>query len=742
MKTHLFLMILLMLLFCSCTSNIKEFYVSPTGNDNNPGTKGQPFLSFNRTKEAVSQIIANGTKNKEIQVYFRGGTYFFDQSVVIKSEEFGLGNNKIIFSSYQDEKPVFSSGKILTGWNKLLDNPPFLPEIAKGKVWVTKIPESESRPIARFLCNEDPLPNAVSKGLFTDENDSVRKSENDFYYYKSPEAYSSFIFPKKSLREWENLNDIEIITRPHYGWVLNILPLRAIDIKKNIAYTTIPGTYKICRLSGSESPYFNIWVQNAIDYLDEPGEWVINSVEGKIYYWPKGGEPSNVFYPLLKELIKVEGNRKDNCILKNIVFRGITFAHGDRDTWDHDAIGLQHDWALYNESDALLRFINTADCIVDNCTFKTSGGGGIRFDFYSQNNKVINCEFNNLGGTAILFAGYGPGLKDVNKNNEIINNKIHNCGQIYLDSPGIFIWQSGRNRIAHNLIYNMPYDGIVISGPRPLFFSRQMGNKRELTGTIHYDEIEDGVGEDWDKLFPYLFSGDNIIEYNELHDNVQKIDDGDPIYLSGTGYNNIVRKNYVHDNISSCRHGEIRADDQAKGTTISENIIYKFTGEGIAIKHPNYVKNNFIVDWIPSEKKPSWEISMNDRYIVIVPYGPIKGSIIKKNIFYQSAGLSVPFLEADFSASEISGLSESPKLSDCAIDSNIYFATGVYHNCLDQLGELRKQGVDSNSVVADPCFEGLEEAGFKLKNNSPAIKLGIKQIDFENIGLLKSKMRL
>jgi len=134
-------------------------------------------------------------------------------------------------------------------------------------------------------------------------------------------------------------------------------------------------------------------------------------------------------------------------------------------------------------------------------------------------------------------------------------------------------------------------------------------------------------------------------------------------------------------------------------------------------------------------------ITSKCEFLNVSPSGPIKGSIIKKNIFYQSDGLSVPFLEADFSASELLELSEFPKLSDCAIDSNVYFATGVYHNCLDQLGELKKQGVDSNSVVADPCFEGLEEAGFMLKSNSPAIKLGIKQIDFENIGLLKSKMR-
>jgi hypothetical protein len=113
--------------------------------------------------------------------------------------------------------------------------------------------------------------------------------------------------------------------------------------------------------------------------------------------------------------------------------------------------------------------------------------------------------------------------------------------------------------------------------------------------------------------------------------------------------------------------------------------------------------------------------------------------MVKKNIFYQSAGIAEPFLKMGFQNRLLSSLSEFPKLSDCMIDSNIYFAAGVYFSSQAELNELMSHGVDSNSVVADPLFEGLEEAGFKLKENSPAFKLGIKQIDFENIGLQQNK---
>ncbi len=74
MRTCIFFLNGLLFVFCSWTNPVREFYVSPNGSDKNPGTKVKPFLSFNKAKEAVGQMIASGSKNKEIHVYFREGT--------------------------------------------------------------------------------------------------------------------------------------------------------------------------------------------------------------------------------------------------------------------------------------------------------------------------------------------------------------------------------------------------------------------------------------------------------------------------------------------------------------------------------------------------------------------------------------------------------------------------------------------------------------------------------------------
>ena len=194
----------------SCTPIAKEFYVSPTGNDDNPGTKSQPFLSFGKAKETVAKAIRKNDKNREIYVYFRGGKYFFEQTVVIDEEEFKSGKNKIIFSSYENEKPFFTSGKILEGWKKVGYEIPNLPEAAKGKIWEISIPDEVKGLSPRFLCNDTTsLTLALSEGLKTMEDDTVCNRFNDCDSYLSDENLSAFVYPKQYFREWENLNDID-----------------------------------------------------------------------------------------------------------------------------------------------------------------------------------------------------------------------------------------------------------------------------------------------------------------------------------------------------------------------------------------------------------------------------------------------------------------------------------------------------------------------------------------------------
>jgi hypothetical protein len=51
---------------------------------------------------------------------------------------------------------------------------------------------------------------------------------------------------------------------------------------------------------------------------------------------------------------------------------------------------------------------------------------------------------------------------------------------------------------------------------------------------------------------------------------------------------------------------------------------------------------------------------------------------------------------------------------------------------------LRQQGVAKSDVYADPMFVALNHRDFRLKPESPALKMGIKQIDLKGVGLTET----
>ena len=72
-------------------------------------------------------------------------------------------------------------------------------------------------------------------------------------------------------------------------------------------------------------------------------------------------------------------------------------------------------------------------------------------------------EFAHLGEAGILLAGYGPGTKDVNHHNDIVNNYIHHFSEITWHSPGLWAWQSGHNRMVHNELHHSGYSAVLIT---------------------------------------------------------------------------------------------------------------------------------------------------------------------------------------------------------------------------------------------------------------------------------------
>ncbi|MBU3011332.1 right-handed parallel beta-helix repeat-containing protein [Polaribacter vadi] len=702
------------------TSPKADFFVSTQGSDNWSGTLAEPnatktdgpFATLEKAKNAVRDFKKG--KSKDILVYIKGGVYQLNKTIVFDLKDSAEDNYTITYAAYPGEKPVFSSGQEIKGWKKVTTKLPGLPKEAEGKVWVANVSD-------KFLTlydDEGMLPRAQSKGIITGEKQNGR---------------NRLKFPDGFLKNWDNIKDVEIKVRPHHAWITNMLPVVSVNEKTNTANTSIDATYAMNVLHFLKKTE-NCWIENVIDVLDKEGEWALNTKEGKVYLWPRNDSP--VFAPTLLELIRVEGNiresKQEDIPVRNLHFNGLTFKHGERYTLTSDDKGLQHDWDMMDKDNALVRFRGTENCSIENSHFLHSGSGAIRVDLHGIGNKISNNHIEHMGGGGILLAGYGPGTKDVNKKNTVYNNNIHHVGEIYWHSPGIFVWQSGENYVANNLINHLDYTAIILSGCMTQFLAKK-GNGRELLRTFRKDEMPAFTKDvTLDEVLPYLHTHDNIVENNEIHHGMQRLGDGNAIYIRGSGKGNIIRRNYIHDMVADMiMQAAIRTDGGQTGTLITENIIFNATSQGILTKLDNKVENNIVVNIIAPPR----------GYYLSVREGPLTGATIKNNIFYAFTNES-RFIDelppGKAGSSEDRRGRALARAMDADTDNNIYFCKTNPEKGKELIAKNQKNGIDKNSKAVDPLFVDAENGDFRFKPDSPALKMGIKPIDFSKIGLRKT----
>ena len=693
-----------------------DFYVATNGSDQWSGTSAEPddansdgpFATLERARDAVRDL--KKTKAKDIVVLIRGGTYQLDETVVFEMKDAATGNATITYAAWPGETPVFSSGKEIENWVEVPGGVPGLPEQAKGKVYVADV----SGKFRTLFDDEGLLPRARSAGFIPLKGGSRTQLH----------------FPAGKLKNWPNVDDVEIVVRPHHAWITNILPLKSVDEDSQIATTAIDATYAMNVLHFLQETN-SCWVENVLEELDEPGEWVLNSQEGKVYLWPRNDSP--VLAPQLTELIRVEGKIDDegpeDTPVRNLIFRGLTFTHGERYRVEADDAGLQHDWDMYDKANALLRLRGTENCKIENCRFANSGSGAIRVDLHGQQNQITGNVIEQMGGAGILLCGYGPGTKDVNNNNLVYNNHIHHVGLIYTHSPGIMVWQSGDNRVANNLIDHTPYTAIILSGCMTDFFVKK---GRELGRTIRRHEVVNLPKKlTLDAVRPYLHTRDNMIESNEIHHAMETMGDGNAIYIRGAGAGNVIRRNYVHHLVASMiMQAAIRTDGGQRDTLIAENLIYKCTSQGILTKLNNSCVNNIVADVIAPPR----------GYYLSLREGPLTGAKIQRNILYSSSNECKFIDELPAGKGRVSEDRRGralAKASDADTDFNIYYCASDPKLGEQMLKEEQANGVDKNSLSVDPLFVDAANGDFRLQPNSPALKLGIKSLDLSNVGLIK-----
>jgi len=698
-----------------------ELHVAPWGDDTNPGTETQPLASLRAARDAVRKARSD-TPDADVVVWFAGGTYSIRETVVFGVQDSAPAGRTVTFAARPGAAPVFSAGRAVTGWEKVLVMPPGLPAEAQGKIWTALLPGLTVAPRAVFAGGEM-MPRAQEPGFVT-----TRRAPGSLTWVGPENEHLQLPFPARAIRFQPNHRDVEIVLIGTAPWTMNILRVGLVDAVNSVATLAAPSSYRLTRpLFGFRRNDPAMWVENTFAGLREPGNWVIDSATARIWLWPRTPEPAEVSVAGLVEVLRIEGVIHDDLPadepVRGLVFRGLTFTQGDRYEFHGlTGLGLQHDWERFDAATALVRLRGAEECVFERCRFVQSGGTGIRLDLHAQRNRVLHCEFSNLGAVGILLAGYGPGTKDVNRDNEVTDSLVRRCGLLYWHSPGIWAWQSGHNLIARNHVHDLPYTGIAVTGRA----SWNRSGRGEAARTVRWQELGKVKGDaSWEVREPFLHGRFNRIEDNDIHDVVQRIHDGNGIYVSGAGRGNRLTRNFVHDlGASEAAHVEgIRCDDDQNDTTIDGNVIVRIGGaiaNAIVVKGRSTIVNNVIVG-APGRRVSRGLISLQGHYI---PGASIAGSRIERNIIVSDSKEQPP----------LGWFWPESMLRQCQVDWNLYHLKNsprflFFKRPLSAVPEKsRTFGWDVHSVDSDPGFMAPADDDYSLAPASGARDLGIESL--------------
>ncbi len=546
------------------------FYLAPNGSDANPGTESRPFATIDRAKKAVRAV--NKEMSGDVVVVLAGGLYDFDETIVFEAADSGTGGYDVVYRAKPHESPVVSGGRTIHGWK---------PDV--GKRWKARTDLGAFRQlyvggVRAVRARSGRLGDTSNPGRCEFLLDLARSGGVPGIEPNGNEGYRTKVV---RLADWHNIGDVEFcyIT----GWNHTRCRVLGVGLEGDRAVVRMLQPYFThARTKEGTQVGVPAYVENAIELLNEPGEWYHDAPSKSVYYIPRAGEDMTkveVIAPAVEKLIELRG--KLDAPVHNIRFEGITFKHGG---WLRpNKIGhcdVQANFIVDSaRSDSFTRkggFVNVSDeqlkspanvvlhaakaIRFERCVFTQLGGAGLDIEFGSQNNVVCGCEFFDISGSAIQI---GDVLKDdhhpddprkIVRNNSVKNCYIHDCCVEYMGGVGVFAGYTERTRITNNVITRLPYSAISVG----------WGWGETDAGGGAYQQ-----SKTYDTPTP---AKNNRIEQNDIHHVMQILHDGGGIYTLGNMPNTLIRGNHIHDNLGE--PGGIYLDEGSGGIQVGRNLVY------------------------------------------------------------------------------------------------------------------------------------------------------------------------
>ena len=450
------------------------------------------------------------------------------------------------------------------------------------------------------------------------------------------------------------------------------------------------------------------FVENIREELDAPGEWFHDAKSGTLYLFPPAGvdlKTATVEVVRLRHLIEFSGTKEKP--VKFITLRGLTFRHAARTFMDNREPLLRSDWTVYRGG--AMVFNGTEDAAIEDCDFDQLGGNTIFVNNYNRRIAVRGCLIRESGANGIAFVGDPKAVRSPLFNysekfdyakldrtpGPLTDNFLADClvedclitrsGRFEKQTAPVEIDMAQGITVRHCSIYDVPRAGINI------------GDGCWGGHVIEHCDIFDTVLETGDHGSFHSWGRDRY-----WHPDVRLVDKqvaADP----GLPFLDVVQPIVLRHNRWRCDHGwDVDLDDGSSRYLICNNLLL----------HGG--------------------LKLREGYQRIATNNVIVGNSLHPHVWFENSG--------DVFAGNIVMGPYRPARMDIArwgkeMDRNLFATSDVDRT------KVAVNGCDANSLVGDPLFVDAAKGDFRVKDGSPALKLGFVNFPMHAFGVRSPRLR-
>ena len=473
-------------------------YVSPNGKDTNDGlAKEKPLKTLQAARSKVRQAIKK-CKNSSITVVLAGGIYEIPETFELTAEDNGLPNLPVIWRAADGERAILSGGKQLTGAITVpitqTNMYSRIPAEVRDKVICYDLkavdisnlgtiaqrggfsPVATSHVELFYKGIRQPFasyPQAGYEKIFALTDNAVKFAEHETTRTSS---LGEFSYGNDKISTWKNCDGMFMHGYWAWDWADGYKQILSVD-KQNKVIRCTPGDKPNSLMSIRVTGRYRIL--NVPEELREPGQFVMDFKQAKIYFLPPKGFNQKELYisTLDKPIVKLNG-------AAYITMQGIELAYTR-------SAAVECNYS----KDITLQ--NLKIYAAGNNGLNIAGGSGVRVD---------SCDISGTGDGCIRVAG-GDRETLSPAGHSVTNCKLHDFGQ-WSRTMHCGIWVSGCGiRLAGNEICNAPHAGIMYWGNDMLIENNiihDIATETNDVGAIY-------CGRDW------TFKG-NVVRYNHIYD--------------------------------------------------------------------------------------------------------------------------------------------------------------------------------------------------------------------------------